>query len=155
MPYLRRLGGDINGGLALEVGCGLDHGVELVLDHRRLASGGGRVRLWGGNVTCIEAADATYHDAVVDFGIIHHVPNWRAALAEVLRVIKPGGRLWAEEIYEPFIVQPLLRRLFAHPQEDRFDRAGFDAGLREAGFSVVASTAPTRFWGFHVAQRAR
>ena len=70
-------------------------------------------------------------------------------------MLKPGGRLWAEEIYKPFIVQPLLRRLFALPQEDRFDRAGFDAGLREAGFSVVASTAPTRFYSFHVAERPR
>ena len=47
----------------------------------------------------------------------------------------------------------MLRRLFAHPQEDRFDRAGFDAGLGEAGFSVLASIAPTWFWGFHIAQR--
>ena len=73
---------------------------------------------------------------------------------QIFRVLKPGGRLWAEEIYEPFIVQPVLRRLFAHPQ-DRFDRAGFDAGLRAAGFSLVASAAPTRFYGFHIAQRPR
>ena len=172
LPYLRRLGGDINGGLALEVGCGRGRGVELVLDHlgagqvhafdldpemialarRRLASRGEKVHLWVGDVTCIEAEDATY-DAVVDFGIIHHVPNWRAALAEIFRVLRPGGQLWAEEIYEPFITQPVLRRLFAHPQEDRFDRQGFDAGLRGAGFSLVASTAPTRYYGFHIADR--
>ena len=41
--------------------------------------------------SCIEAAAATY-DAVVDFGIIHHIPHWRAALAEIFRVLKPGGR---------------------------------------------------------------
>ena len=121
---------------------------------QRLAPRGEQVRLWVGDVTCIEAEDATY-DAVVDFGIIHHIPDWRAALAEIFRVLRPGGRLWAEEIYAPFIVQPLLRRLFAHPQEDRFDRAGFDAGLREAGFSLVTSTAPTRLYGFHIAQRPR
>ena len=50
-------------------------------------------------------------------------------------MVKP----WAEEIYKPFIVQPLLRRLFAHPQEDRFDRPGFDAGLRSVGFTLVVS----------------
>ena len=33
-----------------------------------------------------------------DFGIIHHVPQWRRALAEVARVLKPGGRFYAEEV---------------------------------------------------------
>ena len=68
LPYLRRLGGEINGGLVLEVGCGRGRGVELIFDHlgagavhafdldprmidrarRRLASRGERVRLWVG-----------------------------------------------------------------------------------------------------------
>ena len=49
---------------------------------QRLAPRGEQVRLWVGDVTCIEAEDATY-DAVVDFGIIHHIPDWRAGGASI------------------------------------------------------------------------
>lgn len=32
-------------------------------------------------------------DAVMLVSMLHHVPNWRAALAEARRVLRPGGRL--------------------------------------------------------------
>lgn len=155
---LERLGGRAAGKRVLEVGCGRGFGVELLLDRfgaasvdafdldphmvelarRRLARRGDRVRLWQGSVTEIQAADAHY-GAVFDFGILHHVPKWRDALAEVFRVLEPGGRFFAEEVLAKFILNPLWRRVLAHPLEDRFDRATFAEALAETGFDVRVS----------------
>ena len=108
---LFEMGGPMRGGLALEVGCGRGVGTQIILDRfkaervhafdldpdmvdlarRRLRKHGDAVRLWAGTVTQIDAPDDTY-DAVFDFGIIHHVPDWRSALTEIHRVLKPGGR---------------------------------------------------------------
>ena len=86
--------------------------------------------LWAGNVRRIPVPDASY-DAVFNFGVIHHVVDWRAALGEVFRVLKPGGRFYCEEI-----THPLLSRLMAHPQQDRFEGLAFREGLSQAGFDV-------------------
>ncbi len=172
VPRLLRLGGDMGRGRVLEVGCGRGFGVELLLDHlgagevhafdldpamvtlaaRRLAPRRGRVRLWAGSVTEIPAADGSY-DAVMDFGIIHHVPDWRAALREVHRVLRPGGRFYVEEVYRWFLINPLFRRLFEHPQHDRFDHDDLGEGLREAGFDLVAAHPVLRTFGWYVADR--
>jgi len=150
-----RMGGPIRGGRVLEIGCGRGVGVELILDlfgaetvdafdldprmvalaQKRLSSRGPRIRLWIGDAAAINAPDATY-DAVFDFGIVHHVPNWRDALAEVHRVLRPGGRFYAEEPVAGFLNHPLMHRLFAHPVEDRFEASDFRTALGEVGLIV-------------------
>jgi ubiquinone/menaquinone biosynthesis C-methylase UbiE len=158
VPRLRAMGGPLPGGNVLEVGCGCGVGTGLIFDHfhaehvdafdldpemvalakKRLAPRGARVRLWSGDVTRIEAPDEAY-DAIFDFGIIHHVPAWRDALREVHRVLRPGGRFYAEEVLARFIGHPVWRRLLAHPQHDRFDHDTFRAALDDQGFRIVAS----------------
>lgn len=153
---LLRLGGAMRGGRALEIGCGRGVGSALILDlfgadavdafdldprmvvraRARLAGHRSRVRFWVGDASAIGVPDATY-DAVFDFGIIHHVPEWRRALAEVHRVLRPGGRFYAEEVLRRVIVHPLVRRLVSHPQPDRFDSAAFEERLREVGLDTL------------------
>jgi ubiquinone/menaquinone biosynthesis C-methylase UbiE len=160
---LLQMGGPMEGGAALEIGCGRGVGAELILEifgadrvdafdldprmiflaSQRLKARGPRARLWVGDATSIPAPDATYN-AVFDFGIIHHIPCWRSALAEVRRVLKPGGRFYVEEVLRRFIQHPIARRLLAHPQVDRFDREGFSNALTEAGFDLVAAR---ELWG--------
>ena len=107
------------------------------LARRRLSHHGDRVRVFVGDATSIDAEDESY-DAVFDFGIIHHVPCWRDALAEIYRVLVPGGRLYAEEMLARFIHHPVWRNLLDHPMEDRFDAPTFARGLDEAGFAIHA-----------------
>jgi ubiquinone/menaquinone biosynthesis C-methylase UbiE len=168
------MGGPMRGGLALEVGCGRGVGTGLILEafgadrvdafdldpsmialaRERLCARGDRVRLWSGDVTRIEAPDAAY-DAVFDFGIIHHVVPWRDALREIRRVMRPGGRFYAEEVLADFIHHPLWRRLLDHPMVDRFDHDSFRDGLAACGFDVVATRSMGRQFGWFIADRPR
>jgi len=155
-PRLLSMGGGMRGGRALEVGCGNGRGAELIFElfgadtvdafdldpkmvrlaERRLARYGPRVCTWRGDVTSIDADDESY-DAVFDFGIIHHVEDWRAALREIDRVLVPGGRLYAEEVLRDFIGVFPWRVLLDHPTEDRFDEEDFVSALEETGFRII------------------
>ena len=99
----------------LEVGCGQGVGLELILTRfadaeivgidvdakmierakRRLASRGrGEVRL--GDVYALPFEDGSF-DVVVDFAVVHHVPDWQAALSEISRLLSPGGQFLFED----------------------------------------------------------
>ncbi|NNG15899.1 MAG: methyltransferase domain-containing protein [Gemmatimonadales bacterium] len=169
---LLRMGGPVSGGRALEIGCGRGVGAGIVLDRfgaetvdafdldhrmvrlarRRLARLGDRAHVWTGDASAIPVPDETY-DAVFDFGIVHHMPRWRDALAEVWRVMKPGGRFYAEEVLRDVLAHPIIRRLFHHPEDDRFDRKDFLAGLEQAGFIPVASRETLRSMAWFVADK--
>lgn len=150
---LLELGGSCAGAAALELGCGRGVGAELILDRfgavsvdafdldpRMVAVARGRlrhrrrVRLWVGSAAALPVADESY-DAVFDFGIVHHVHDWRRALAEAARVLRPGGRFYGEEVLERFIRG--TRWLLEHPRRDRFDARRLHAAIEESGLSLV------------------
>jgi ubiquinone/menaquinone biosynthesis C-methylase UbiE len=157
-PRLLEMGGAMNGGRALELGCGPGVGVGLILDvfqahsvdafdldirmleraRKRLEARKARVRFWIGDAATLPVATEAY-DAVFDFGIVHHVPDWRRALQEAYRVLKPGGRIYAEEVLRRAVTHPIVRRLFLHPQPGRFDKADFCRALDNIGFVGVSS----------------
>jgi ubiquinone/menaquinone biosynthesis C-methylase UbiE len=149
----------------LEIGCGQGDGVGQIsarfhphaidafdLDEIQVArardrlagaaTNGAAVRLWVGDAEHVEAADGSY-DAVFEFTIFHHVPDWRRALAEVHRVLRPGGLFLFEELSTEFfsdmpVVSPLLRRFTVHPWDTMFDFPTFRRALRDAGLRVTA-----------------
>src|SRR5688572_861290 len=110
-PLMERLGGRTDGCLVLEIGCGRGVGTELIFERfgarevhafdidpdmveqarRRLSRFTPEcLRVFVGDAAAIQAENASY-DAVFDFGIIHHVPDWKRAVAEIARVLRPGG----------------------------------------------------------------
>src|SRR4051794_26009301 len=55
----------------------------------RLAAFGDRVSVQPADASSLEFGDASF-DAVVSLIMLHHVGDWRAALGEVARVLRPG-----------------------------------------------------------------
>jgi ubiquinone/menaquinone biosynthesis C-methylase UbiE len=155
-PHLERLGGRVEGGRALELGCGRGVGGEIILDRfgaahvalidmdpdmveraqRRLAERSETV-VSVGDATRIEAPDESF-DAVFDFGAIHQIPDWPAAVAEVRRVLKPGARFFFEEVASPLLRWTLRFTVedWPPPQSRPFSRDSFLAELEAHELSV-------------------
>ncbi|MGC5240844.1 class I SAM-dependent methyltransferase [Streptomyces albogriseolus] len=178
VPALLRLaGGPLPpGSRAVEIGCGSGYGTRMILDRfravrvdaidldptmvararRRLADRQGRVRLAVGDATDLTsvfgAEDGTY-DAAFDFAIIHHIPDWRAAVAEIARGLKPGGVFVFDEVTAHALARPSYRLLFEHPEHDRFTAKEFLAELPRHGLAVTGAF--TRINGDYLLGAAR
>jgi 2-polyprenyl-6-hydroxyphenyl methylase / 3-demethylubiquinone-9 3-methyltransferase len=156
--YLRQLG-DLHGRLVLDAGCGgglvarelatagatvvgLDRSLgSLGVARRAAARTPGLFRPTQGRLERLPFADGAF-DAVVAADVLEHVPDLPAAVAELARVLAPGGRLVFDTINRTpwawftavFGLERWLRvvprgthdwRLFIRPAElDRLLRAG-------------------------------
>jgi len=165
VPLLERLGARLGGSEVVEIGCGRGVGTELLLQRmgaahvsaldldpamvdrarRRLTRHGARVDVQVGDACDLPFADASA-DAVVDFGVIHHVPAWRDAIAEAARVLRPGGQLVFEEVTRHALQRWSYRTFLEHPKHDRFSPREFVAELVAHGFTLPQPTV-TRFFG--------
>jgi len=76
-------------------------------------------------------------DAVFCYGVLHHVPNWRGAVEEIARIIKPGGTLFLEELYPALYQNFITKHILAHPSTDRFQSADLRNALSKAGFKML------------------
>ena len=156
---IRRLKGMISlkpGAIALEVGCGRGAGAHLILREFQLAQvyamdldlrmirkaqdylalrSEGQVRLFVGNVFRLPLNPESM-DAVFGFGVLHHVVDWRVALSEIARVLKPGGVYYLEELYPALYQNFLTRRILLHPAEDRFRSHDLRQALQQAALPL-------------------
>ena len=166
---MERLGGRLDGMRVLEIGCGRGVGTEIIFGRfgarevhafdidpdmverarRRLSAyPADLLRLFVADAASIPAEDASY-DAVVDFGIIHHVPGWRRAVAEVARVLRPGGLFLFEEVTRQALSRWFYRTLLRHPPPgDWFDKEEFVAELGRRGIAVGPRVAEWFFGDF-------
>ncbi|MBI2390372.1 MAG: class I SAM-dependent methyltransferase [Deltaproteobacteria bacterium] len=150
---LDRAGVDLQGARILDAGCGSGYGLELLQQRftparlvgfdlmpeqmeraRARAVPGAEVRV--GDITKIDEPDGAF-DAVFLFGILHHVPAWRAALVELARVLTPGGVLCVEEVHGRAAWAIDTFFFFSHPREAAFGWPAFRQGLDDAGFSIL------------------
>ena len=161
VPLLLRLGGSVQSGRVLEVGCGGGAGLSLLLsrfgaayvegvdlDPRQVACARkrlmrkdeGRVAVGVARVEQLPFEQASF-DAVFDFGMLHHVPAWQAGIGEICRVLKPEGRFYFEEVTRAALNRWAYRTFLQHPRENRFSEAEF---LEELTRNGLCPQLPTR-----------
>lgn len=70
---------------------GVDSSAAMLEETRRLAAGV-PVELRVGDVTRVPAPDGAF-DSAMALNVMVHVPHWREALDEWVRLVRPGGRL--------------------------------------------------------------
>jgi SAM-dependent methyltransferase len=73
-----------------------------------------------GNAEGLDFPDANF-DAVYSFGVLHHTPDIGKAVAEVRRVLKPGGTAYVMLYHRDSIVNA-VHRAFRLPYESPRDR---------------------------------
>jgi len=141
----------------LEIGCGQGAGAKIIgdlfspkkyvgidLDSRMVERakkkkhGLDNALFLQGDAARLPFTDSTF-DLVIDFGIIHHVPEWREVLAEIHRTLNANGELFFEELpvetWERGIGKP-LRGLLEHPYDEMFRQNEFVGELERLGFEV-------------------
>ncbi len=146
--------GSLVGKRVLEIGCGRGVGSEILLSlgaeqvtgfdldpkmvalaQKCLTKYGNRARVFVGDAEAIEVPDAGF-DAAVDYGVIHHIPQWQKALKEIARVLKPGGIFYFEDLLKGLISTWPVPLLFDHPQATQFYGREFRAELEAVGLHL-------------------
>src|SRR3989338_4858354 len=99
----------------LEIGCGNGTGTLLInkyfspniisaidLDPRMIRKAKNKVKLSNVNFEVGSATKLPYKskffDAVFDFGVIHHIPNWKDSIKELKIVLKKNGLVILEDL---------------------------------------------------------
>ena len=153
---LRKLSSLGKGKHILEIGCGRGVGTKLIqknfqarlihaidLDPRMIARAKKRVKDPAISFQVASAAHIPFEkntfDAVIDFGIIHHIPDWKNCLVEVHRVLKPGGEFLLEDLSIESFQTPLGRiykTLLEHPYKEMYTEKAFVEELKRLGFEI-------------------
>ncbi len=145
-------------GRVLEIGCGSGRGTQLIQKHFQPAEitgidldpkmieiathkhYDGKVDFQVADVTNLPFKNNTF-DVIFDFGIIHHVPNWKKAVEHIVRVTKPGGLLVLEDLSIETFRNPLgrlARTFLAHPYSEMYAQNEFVHYLEKCGTEILA-----------------
>jgi ubiquinone/menaquinone biosynthesis C-methylase UbiE len=145
------------GAVILEVGCGRGAGANLIrkifrpsvmlasdLDIDMIQRAQGYLSAEDVGALSFHVADTRYLpfrsetvDALFLFGVLHHIPEWQAGLREIVRVLKPAGLLYFEEIYPSLYQNFLTRHILLHPRENRFRSKELQAAFKNAALVIL------------------
>lgn len=144
-------------GCALEIGCGPGRGAQILVERmgfeqvvafdleealiRRCVKKlpqrfENRIFFHVADAQDLPFSDAVF-DAVVNYGIIHHVLDWRRCIREISRVLRPGGHFYFEEVLPPLYANFLFKRMLRHPTRDRFDGPMFLKALESCNLKLL------------------
>lgn len=141
---------------ALEIGCSRGYGTKIIkkhfnpkniiaidLDEKMIKIAQKRNKDATVSFKAMDASQLDFpdnhFDAIFDFGIIHHIPNWRDCLKELKRVLKPNGEVILEEAsIESFSkdIGIFWRKTLDHPYQQMFTANEFTGFMTEIGFQI-------------------
>lgn len=109
---------------------------EAMLDRARLnvakAGLASRIRCCPGDAKSIPFADGSF-EAVVSNSIVHHIPDPAPALAEMVRLVAPGGTLFARDLARPHTLDEVEHLVATYAgSEEESAQALFKASLHAA-----------------------
>lgn len=156
IKILREMTSIKNPQIVLEIGCGNGNGTKLIkkyfspkevigieLDAEMIKIATERNLDKSNSYKVMDAAKLDfpnkYFDAIFDFGIIHHIPNWKDSLKEIKRVLKPNGELILEDLSIAAFskgIGRLWRILSDHPYQFMYTPEQFTEFLKEIGFTI-------------------
>jgi len=141
--------------VVVDVGCGSGYSLpklaqrfaprELVgvdIDPQMLQAAGEEAKRAGVAVRLLEASSSrmplpdNHADLLFCHQTFHHLVEQEAALAEFMRVLKPGGVLLFAESTKRYIHSWIIRALFRHPMEVQRTAEEYLQLVRAAGFVV-------------------
>lgn len=136
--------GELRERFAPDVLVGVDHDAALVGEARRAHPD---AALCVGDVTKLDFADASF-DLVLCHQLLHHLAAPERALAELRRVLAPGGVLLLTESCASFLRLWWVRLFFRHPRNAYRSAADYVALVRGAGFALDerAIATPATWW---------
>ncbi|MBN1191581.1 MAG: class I SAM-dependent methyltransferase [Dehalococcoidales bacterium] len=144
---------DLTGKAVMDGGCGSGYSTELIIkafnpsrivafdympEQIRLAKKRNlEVDFFIGDLTRIDSDTAVF-DAFFVFGVLHHIPQWKKALSEISRVLKPEGAFLIEE-----------------PRE-RFTWDVFQAGILNSSFKILdVRSILTNYFRFYLCKKEK
>jgi ubiquinone/menaquinone biosynthesis C-methylase UbiE len=163
VSFLKSLNTLRQGSHIIEIGCGRGVGMKLIMrafepgsaealdiDPRMITLTEHRLRsLPGVVVRLADVHELPYSagsiDAVFDFGVLHHLEDWKRGLREVSRVLRPAGFFYIEEYFPALYANAFFGKILAHPPEDRFDARDFRSALEQARLRLMAGYRESQF----------
>lgn len=155
--YYKDYSNKLNGKIILEIGCSNGHGASLIkkyfspkkiiatdLDERLLNLAKRNIKDASIKFDIADATKLQFNgdtfDAIFDFGVIHHIPDWENCLKELHRVLKPKGHIFIYDIsIESFdnLWGRIIKKLTLHPYDSMYRREEFNKYLKKLGFKIL------------------